>query len=243
MRSRTVVAAIVAVGTVSVVGGLVLARPDPPRAAAPAFGTAPIVAPSTTLPASPPSTMPSTVAVTATTAAAVAPDPAPAADTTSAPIATPVPAPPLVAPPLGVVLVDEGLSAEVMAVGVNPGGDLQLPEDPAVVGWWAAGAVPGATAGNVVLAGHIDSARRGVGVFAALLRAEADDAVEVTSTDGTVHRYRVVARQSYPKAALPAELFDRGVPPGLVLVTCGGEFDSSRGHYEDNIVVYAEPAA
>lgn len=241
MRSRTVVAAILAVGTVSVVGGALLARTDPPRAAAPAFGTARIVAPSTTLPPLPPSTMPSTVAVT--TAVALAPDPAPTADTTSAPVATPISAPPLVAPPLGVVLVDEGLSAEVMAVGVNPGGDLQLPEDPAVVGWWAAGAVPGASAGNVVLAGHIDSARRGVGVFAALLRAEADDAVEVTSTDGTVHRYRVVARQSYPKAALPAELFDRGVPPGLVLVTCGGEFDRSRGHYEDNIVVYAEPEA
>lgn len=228
-------------GTVSVVGGLVLAGRDSPRAAAPAFGTAPSGAPSTTLPPTPSSTTTSTAAVATTVA--LAPDPAPTADTTPAPVAAPIPPPPLVAPPLGVVLVDEGLSAEVMAVGVNPGGDLQLPEDPATVGWWAAGAVPGASAGNVVLAGHIDSAERGVGVFAALLRAEADDAVELTSTDGTVHRYRVVARRSYPKAALPAELFDQGAPPGLVLVTCGGEFDASRGHYEDNIVVYAEPEA
>lgn len=238
MRSRIVVAAVLALGAVSVAGGVVLARTDSPRAAAPTFGTAPIVPPSTALPPPPPEVV-MTTAVTTT----VAPDPTPAADTTSAPVTAALPAQPSVAPPLAVVLVDEGLSAEVMAVGVNPGGDLQLPEDPAVVGWWAAGAVPGASAGNIVLAGHIDSAERGVGVFAALLRAEADDAVEVTTTDGTVHRYRVVARQSYPKASLPTELFDQGAPPGLVLVTCGGEFDRRRGHYEDNVVVYAEPVA
>ncbi len=29
-------------------------------------------------------------------------------------------------------------------------------------------------------------------------------------------------------------------PTQLHLVTCGGQFDQSDGHYEDNIVVFAE---
>ena len=47
----------------------------------------------------------------------------------------------------------------------------------------------------------------------------------------------------YPKAALPADYFGRGGPSRLVLITCGGTFDSSTRHYRDNVVVVAEPDA
>ena len=39
----------------------------------------------------------------------------------------------------------------------------------------------------------------------------------------------------------PTEVFSRTGRARLVLITCGGSFDSATGNYEDNIVAYAEP--
>jgi hypothetical protein len=43
------------------------------------------------------------------------------------------------------------------------------------------------------------------------------------------------------KEALPSSIYTRTGAPKLVLVTCGGPFDSRSGHYRDNIVVTAAP--
>jgi sortase (surface protein transpeptidase) len=90
-----------------------------------------------------------------------------------------------------------------------------------------------------VLAGHVDSATAGLGAFAALLKVEVGDPVIVVAADGKVATYRIVARRSYPKQALPADVFDQSVPARLVLITCGGAFDRHRRIYLDNVVVYA----
>jgi hypothetical protein len=111
------------------------------------------------------------------------------------------------------------------------------------VGWWAAGTSPGAVAGTVVLAGHVDSARYGVGLLATLAALRLDDEVVVADRLGRHHAYRVTARHSYPKRDLPAEAFATDGPHRLVLITCGGAFDPSTGHYAENVVVTAEPVA
>jgi hypothetical protein len=53
--------------------------------------------------------------------------------------------------------------------------------------------------------------------------------------------FRVIARWSYAKEALPHRLFGRTGPAMLALVTCGGPYSEATGRYEDNIVVYAVP--
>jgi hypothetical protein len=59
------------------------------------------------------------------------------------------------------------------------------------------------------------------------------------TVDGEALSYRVAARRTYPKAALPGEVF-RGDGPGVLrMVTCGGPYDASRHHYRDNVVVTA----
>jgi hypothetical protein len=56
-------------------------------------------------------------------------------------------------------------------------------------------------------------------------------------------RYRVVALRAYAKANLPvAAVFSQQVAARLVIVSCGGPFDASTGHYLDNIVAYAVPS-
>ena len=59
---------------------------------------------------------------------------------------------------------------------------------------------------------------------------------------GRTERYRIVAVRTYPKSSgLPAAAFRTAGPAQLVLITCGGPFDSSTGNYRDNIVAYAQP--
>ena len=78
--------------------------------------------------------------------------------------ATPTPTP---SPPTAIRIPALGVRAAVVPV-LAPGGALDVPADPQVIGWWSAGPRPGSAAGTVVLAGHVDTAERGLGAFAAL---------------------------------------------------------------------------
>ena len=128
-----------------------------------------------------------------------------------------------------------------MLVVSEHGNVLEVPEDPAVVGWWDRGAAPGSTAGSVLIAGHININGH-TGALAAIPWLAIGDAVSISNGDH-VSRYRVRALHSYPKSTgLPKNLFDRNGVPQLVLITCGGPFDSTARSYEDNIVAFADPA-
>ncbi|MCE3550726.1 class F sortase [Pseudonocardia sp. RS11V-5] len=133
-------------------------------------------------------------------------------------------------------------TAPVVPVGTGPDGALVIPDPPRTVGWWAPGALAGSGTGTVVVAGHVDSRVAGIGVLAVLPELTVGEPVVLTGDDGRTVRYRVVARREFGKAALPADTFARTGPPRLVLMTCGGRFDRHARSYEDNIVVYAEPA-
>ncbi|CAA9237593.1 MAG: hypothetical protein AVDCRST_MAG41-1272, partial [uncultured Corynebacteriales bacterium] len=145
------------------------------------------------------------------------------------------PAPP--APPSGFALPAQRVTAPVVPMGVRPDGELEVPESPRTVGWWVGSAPAGSPAGSTVLAGHVDSEQGGLGAFAALRDVAVGGRVVLTDSFRGRHAYRVIARRTYPKYALPREVF-RGAP--LVLITCGGPFDEDGGRYRDNIVVFAE---
>jgi hypothetical protein len=148
---------------------------------------------------------------------------------------------PRASPPEHVSAPTQGISAAVVPVGVSSTGALEVPEDIHTVGWWAGSARPGASRGTVVLAGHVDSKTQGHGAFFPLERLEPGNRVTVTTARGSLS-YIVKARRSYAKPALPRSVFAQTAEPGLVLITCGGQFDERTGSYADNIVVYAVPA-
>jgi hypothetical protein len=211
---------LVVAGVLLVGWGLVLALRTP-RADAPAIGT-PVAAAETPSSAAPGSRTPSTPATPAS-----APAPAPLPPASAAPVTISLPA---IAEPVPLV-----------PVGVLESGALQLPERPSVLGWFAAGAVPGASTGTALVAGHVDSAVFGAGPLETLFELAQGDLVEVADASGTTHRYAVASRTSYPKSALPPELFRTDGRSRLALVTCGGAFDERTGQYADNLVVIAEP--
>ncbi len=203
------------------------AAPGPPSGAAPAT-------PPGTAPGTPSGTGPGTAPGTPPGGVPVAPGAAPAGPT-GAPAALPRSA------PTTVVIPRIGVRAEVMTLGTNPDGTVQVPPlDQAMkAGWYSPGASPGEV-GNAVIVGHVDSAKLGPAVFFNLGALVPGDTIAVSRQDGSTVTFTVEEVRSYPKTAFPAEqVYGPSTVPGLRVVTCGGVFDRTAGSYLNNIVVYA----
>ena len=185
------------------------------------------------------STTPTTATAITTTPTAITTTPI-TASTTSAPTPT-GDVPSAGVPPAAVSFPRHDLLAAITPTAVGPDGRLLIPEDQDRIGWWVGGASPGDPQGSVVLAGHVDSHRFGVGAFRTLLDLQVGDAVVLVDVVGAQHRYEVVAREQIDKDELPPELFEPSTPPQLVMITCGGSFDERTRHYADNVIVVAMP--
>jgi sortase (surface protein transpeptidase) len=159
----------------------------------------------------------------------------------SAPPTTTDRAPVPVAEPVSVVIPSIGVSTDLMHLGLNDDGTVQVPplEADDRAGWYDRGPAPGAV-GPAVILGHVDSAAYGPGVFFDLGAVTAGDDVEVTRADGSVASFVVDRVERHPKDDFPTiEVYGNTDDAQLRLITCGGAFDSSVRSYEDNIVVFA----
>ncbi|MFB9234184.1 class F sortase [Plantactinospora siamensis] len=147
-------------------------------------------------------------------------------------------------PPTRLAIGKLGLAATVSPVGVNQrSGEFEVPPSVDRVGWYRYGPGLEATAGSVVIAGHVDSATQGRGAFYRLRELTRGDRLTVTGSDGRQRDYTVVAREEYAKTKIPLNrYFARDGAPRLTLITCGGPFDAATRHYRDNIVVTATPS-
>jgi len=157
--------------------------------------------------------------------------------TTEPPTTTTTTLPPEI-PPSALAINDLGIAQEVLPVGLNDDGSMEVP-DVSDIGWYLHGATPGHP-GATVLVAHVwwgDT----TGPFHRLGTLEPGADIEVGRDDDTVHEYVVVERTMYDKDSLPADLWRKSGPETLVLITCGGEFDRATRRYKQNIVVYAEP--
>jgi hypothetical protein len=144
--------------------------------------------------------------------------------------------------PVHVRIQSLGIDAPVAPVGIDISkGVLGVPPPILRTGWWTDGAAPGARTGSVLIAGHVDRAGIGPGAFFKLHEANAGDHVTVTTRGGRTFTYRVVSVHTYLKRNLPASIYSLKGRPRLVLVTCGGPFIPSAGHYRDNVVLTAVP--
>jgi Sortase domain len=142
--------------------------------------------------------------------------------------------------PVRVRLPAVGINAHVVPVGIDVNrGVLGTPKDIRRAGWWKDGGSPGARSGAVLIAGHVDSLEEGAGAFFALHRAHTGDKVHIQAASGRMFTYRVASVRTHRKDDLPLSIYSSKGAPRLVLVTCGGPFDHTTGHYRDNIVVTA----
>jgi hypothetical protein len=143
--------------------------------------------------------------------------------------------------PVKVVVDALDVDMEIEALGVAADGTMELPETGLRAAWYRYGSAPSSPSGVTLLAAHVDTRSTGLGPFARLVDAEVGSAVAVES--GEVFTYTVTEKVQVAKSEISLDgLFSREGPRRLVLVTCGGVFDRSTGHYVDNVVVTAVPA-
>jgi LPXTG-site transpeptidase (sortase) family protein len=143
--------------------------------------------------------------------------------------------------PLRVNIPSQGVDAEIVPAGypTDPSGD-GVPSNVHRIGWW--GSKIGAIKGSIVLTGHINSRSQGIGAFGYLDRLQNGQAVMLLAGNRKT-TYIVAAVAEYAKTNFPEKaVLSQDVPNRLVLITCGGPFDSTTGHYKYNIVVFAIPA-
>ena len=118
---------------------------------------------------------------------------------------------------------------------------MALPADPAVLGWYRYGPGPGSGRGSVVLAGHLDSLRYGLGPLARLRDMEVGDRIEITRDDGTRRAYLVRSLGRHDRQALPGRSLQQDGPGEAADRHLRGPFLPDRGGYQQNLVVTAVP--
>ena len=121
-----------------------------------------------------------------------------------------------------------------------PDRTLLPPSDPQQLGWWAAGAKPGAARGSALLTGHTVNA--GGGALDDLEQLSRGDRVKVRTERGML-TYAVKSTVIYNKGVVAEQaqrLFSQEVKGRLVLVTCE---DWNGVRYLSNVVVVATPVS
>jgi hypothetical protein len=143
-----------------------------------------------------------------------------------------------VEPPATVTLGSLGVTLPVQPVGIAADGQMDLPPNPAQVGWYRFGPSPSSAEGAVVLAAHVDSARYGPGPLARVAALVPGSTIVVATGTRSI-TYTVIDVISVQKTNLDLALvFDRTGPPRLHLVTCGGEYVRGQG-WTSNVTVIA----
>lgn len=136
------------------------------------------------------------------------------------------------------------VSAEIVDLGFNGDGQLDVPSDGVSVGWYDVSPRPGEP-GNALLGGHYDW-DGSLAVFWRLGELQQGDVVELDDGTGAALVYEVQSTSNVDWDRPLSEILASDDGSSLTLFTCGGVFDETRGEYEQRVVVWAtlvEPLA
>ena len=140
--------------------------------------------------------------------------------------------------PVRVEIPRIGVASSLDRLGRAPDGTVQEPNRWAVAGWYTPGTRPG-DPGSAVILGHVDS-KGGPAVFFRLRELRRGDMVTIGRADGSSVRFVVQRTAKYEKRRFPTDaVYYPTLASTLRLVTCGGQFDVTTGHYRSNIIVFA----
>ena len=144
--------------------------------------------------------------------------------------------------PVAVSIPKLGVRSTLVDLGLDVDGAMEVPQDPALAGWFSRGAAPGAL-GPAVIAGHVtwDGAPA---VFHRLGTLRRGDQVTVDREDGQTAVFTVDRVARFSKSQFPSrEVYGAIDHAGLRLITCGGTYDAANHRYLDNVIVFARLTA
>jgi hypothetical protein len=144
-------------------------------------------------------------------------------------------------PPVSVTISSIGVQSALLRLGRNADGTMQVPNlytQSNEAAWYKYSVTPGQI-GTSVIEGHVDN-YRGPAVFFRLGAVKPGNHIDVTLADGVTAVFRVTGVREYVKANYPANIiYGSSDYAALRLITCGGAFDPTTGHYLNSIVVFA----
>lgn len=142
-------------------------------------------------------------------------------------------------PPVRLRIPKIGVNTPLMRLGLNPDHTLQVPplSQAQTAGWYRLGTAPGAK-GPAVIVGHVDSTS-GPAVFYRLGRLRPGDTIRITRRDRRILEFTIDSIESVPKDSFPTNrVYGRLDYPAIRLITCGGNFNRTTGHYTNNVIAY-----
>ncbi|MBE4907325.1 class F sortase [Bacillus luteolus] len=140
--------------------------------------------------------------------------------------------------PQNLAIPSLNLDANIISVGLQEDGTMEVPKDVMEVGWYTQGAKPGQN-GNVVLAGHVDS-YLGPGIFFHLENVTLNDKIIITDGHNREITYRITKIEKYPYQDGPLEeIFGFTSQKRLQLITCTGSYNPFKRTHEERLVVTA----
>lgn len=141
--------------------------------------------------------------------------------------------------PTHITIQSQAIDVDLISVGLNPDGSMETP--PVldwVAGWYRYSPTPGQI-GPAVIVGHVDS-YQGISVFWNLRKVQAGDTIDIARADGIIAHFKVTQLAQYDQHDFPSsKVYGNTTDAELRVITCGGTFDTSTGHYTQNTVVYA----
>jgi hypothetical protein len=143
--------------------------------------------------------------------------------------------------PVSIDIPTIGVHAKVVPLGLNPDRTIAVPplSSPMETSWFDEGPAPGEPGAAAIL-GHVDAASVGPAVFYDLGELRPGAMIFVQLRSGRTAIFETYAVALYAKSSFPtAKVFGYTSWPTLRLITCGGVFDPSTGHYLGNIVAFA----
>jgi len=151
-------------------------------------------------------------------------------------VTSPAVSPHVINDPARIVIPAIGVDAQMVHVGMPPGGPMELPPY-GLAAWYKLGVAPGAP-GPAVIIGHVDSQKK-ADVFHKLSDLKTGDLVLVYDSNGDFASFQADSSELVLKQDLPiARIWNKTTEPVLRLITCGGKWDASLGHYLSNLIVY-----
>ena len=144
--------------------------------------------------------------------------------------------------PTRIVVPGVEIDMAIAAYGLEADGSMALPDESASAAWYQYGGVPGDGGRASLIAAHVASEVGGRGPFSYLREVQVGEEVIVTLSDGSQKVFLVTRLEQISKQTVDFDSISQDSAGMLILVTCGGSWNPSIRHYDDNVVVWATPA-
>lgn len=162
----------------------------------------------------------------------------PSSTPTQIPIPTATPTP--IGIPNRIEIPRLSISANVIALGVTPVYDLEVPRDAATVGWFTDSPRPGEK-GIALINGHYDTSTGKPAIFYELKNLSIGDEIIVFTAKSDRLVFKIEKVSSEPEKTYSFDdIYGKSDESELRLITCSGIWNKNEKTYSDRLIVFAK---